>query len=101
MAVSNARLNSSLALGTYTCVLSNPSAVGGLSRFVSGNPSSLDAFSSYDKARGYPACLQTTGKPEAPSRCSSRTYRFLPSSGHTILEDATELSRDVLNPTNV
>ena len=46
-AVSNARLNASLALGAYTCVLSNPSAMGGLSRFVSGKASSLDAFRAY------------------------------------------------------
>jgi len=41
MVVSNARLNTSLALGAYTCVLSIPSATGDLSRFVSGTPSSL------------------------------------------------------------
>jgi len=75
--------------------------VSGLSCLVLGMASSLDAFRAYPMARGYPACLQTTGALEAPIPRSSRTQGTFPSGSKTLLEDATEMSRDVLNPTNV
>jgi len=45
--------------------------VSGLSCLVLGMASSLDAFRTYPMARGYPACLQTTGALEAPIPRSS------------------------------
>jgi len=46
----------------------------------SGCASSLNTFSSYRVARGCPAMpCQTTGTLEAPTLCSSRTERALPS----------------------
>src|SRR3989338_3419070 len=113
MVVSNAQLNTSLALGAYTCVLSNPSATGDLSRFVSGLTSSLDAFSSYSNGAWLPCLLannrQTRGagsmflsylsilpfkRPNNPKRCNRTVYV-----ASTWL--ALNESRDVLNPTNV
>src|SRR3989338_4723685 len=93
MVVSNAQLNTSLALGAYTCVLSNSSAMRDLSRFVSGLTSSLDAFSSYSNGAWLPCLLannrQTRGagsmflsylsilpfkRPNNPKRCNRTVY---------------------------
>ena len=49
-------------------------------RLFSGSASCLDAFSTYPLARSCPAMpCQTTGTPEAPAKCSSRTDFPLPS----------------------
>jgi hypothetical protein len=51
-----------------------------IGRLFSGPASCLDAFSTYPLARSYPAMpCQTTGTPEAPAKCSSRTDFPLPS----------------------
>ena len=50
----------------------------------SGAVSDLDAFSSYQRQRSYPAMpCQTTGKPETAERRSSRTRQSCPSGRNT------------------
>ncbi len=88
--VSDGQLNTSLSLGAYTAVLSNPSYTGTLvyhnrcghppritwqtGRFFSGLASGLDAFSPYRLGRSCPAVpFRTTGTPSAPTSRSSRT----------------------------
>ena len=81
--VSNGWLKSSLTLTSYTTVLSNPSAMGGLCLLVLRVASLLDAFRAYQLSRSCPAMLMTTGIPEATSARSSRTQALFLSRGDT------------------
>lgn len=113
-AISNPSLNTSRELCAYMRILSTRSSFGafvprvllrgrfGKDRLFSGTASCLDAFSSYQRQRSYPALpCQTTGTPEAATSCSSRTRDIFPSVNQQLQQIVTKLARTVLNPTNV
>lgn len=77
------KLNTSVSLSAYTTHPSNQSAIGRLWSLVLGEASILDAFRSYPLGRSYPAMHFTTGTPEVPGPCSSRTNGPFPSRTNT------------------
>ncbi len=71
---------------------SGPALRDKIGRLFSGPASCLDAFSTYPLARSCPAMpCRTTGTPEAPARCSSRTCRTLPS----VFQQAQQIESDL------